>query len=105
MTNHQPHPLTHDEWKDVAALADVRAAWGLRDEDPGEQLADCAYGVRFDFSTGGPGYVGDLYIIHDDAFGGPPLVLTRDTSGRLQLSPSVCDHWPEPCAGAAAGVN
>lgn len=97
MTDHQPRPLTDKEWAEVAALPAVREAWGLPDADAGRQLAACAFGARFDFSTGGPGYAGDLFVIHDDAFGGPPLVLTRDDGGRLEIAPSLCGHWPMAC--------
>lgn len=36
---------------------------GLEDEeDPAAWLAEYAYGVRFDYQTDGPGYVGPLYL-------------------------------------------
>ena len=59
----------------------VREAWGLSDDEAGEDLASACYGAKFDFVTGGPGWAGDLFVIHDDAFGGPPFVLRRESSG------------------------
>lgn len=61
----------------------IRQAWGLAADEGGEHLASVCYGAKFDFVTGGPGWAGDLFVIHDDAFGGPPFVLRRD-SNRLE---------------------
>jgi len=47
------------------------------DETP-EQFADMVYGVRFDFTSGGPGYVGDLYILHGDSLGEPTVLIRRN---------------------------
>ena len=62
----------------------VREAWVVLDDESSEHLASVCYGAKFDFVTGGPGWAGDIYIIHDDAFGGPPVVLRRE-SKRLEL--------------------
>ena len=44
------------------------------------------YGVEFDFESGGPGYIGDLYILHGDALtDAGPMVLRRDSDGKLML--------------------
>jgi hypothetical protein len=53
-------------------------AWGLdNDEDP-DDFAARVYAAKFDFSSGGPGYVGDLYILQGDALtDAPPIVLRR----------------------------
>jgi hypothetical protein len=80
--NH-PHVISPAEWDEIAALPFIREAWGLAATDSGDDLASVCYGAKFDFVTGGPGWAGDLFIIHDDAFGGPPVVLRRD-SNRLK---------------------
>ncbi len=65
------------EWNEIIALPVVRECWGLDGDTTPEQFAEMAYGVRFDFVSGGPGYVGDLYILSGDAIG-EPLTLVRN---------------------------
>jgi len=77
MDSHKPNELSSTEWNEVAALPGIREAWGLSDDEGGERLASVCYGAKFDFVTGGPGWAGELFVIHDDAFGGPPVVLRR----------------------------
>jgi hypothetical protein len=70
------------EWKEIMEIPAVRDAWGLTDETP-EQFATQVYAAKFKFHSGGPGYVGDLYILQGDTLTDePPLVLTRN-SGKL----------------------
>ena len=84
MDSHQPHALSPQDWEEVAAVISVREAWGLSDDESGEHLASVCYGAKFDFVTGGPGWAGDLFVIHDDAFGGPPFVLRKEPHGRME---------------------
>jgi hypothetical protein len=65
----------------------VREAWGLTDEDA-KNFASRVYGAKFQFSSGSPGYVGDLYILQGDALTDtPPIVLRRnDDDQSLQLA-------------------
>ncbi len=98
-----PHPLSADEWNEIAAIEAVREAWGLGEDDTGADLAGFIYGARFDFASGGPGYWGDLYILQGDCLTGhPPLVLTRERDSlrvelfdldMLRIGPSL---RPEP---------
>ena len=45
------------------------------------------YAAKFDFFSGSPGYVGDLYILQGDALTGyPPIVLRRGDDGTLIVS-------------------
>jgi hypothetical protein len=81
-----PYPIRPEEWDELAQVDLVREAWGLAPDARGDQLEVVACGARFDFRSGGPGYSGDLFILHDDAFGGPPAVFRRDLAGRLQLT-------------------
>lgn len=46
------------------AVPDVRESWGLDGSETPEDFAAMVYGAKFDFVSGGPGYVGDLYILH-----------------------------------------
>ena len=63
----------------------VRDACGIQDETP-EQFANMVYGVKFNFVSGCPGYVGDLYILQGDALTGyAPMVLMRK-NGALALA-------------------
>lgn len=45
---------------------------------------EIVYGAKFNFISGGPGYVGDLYLLQGNAITEvPPMVLRRDREGRL----------------------
>ena len=85
MDSHDPRTLSPQEWEEIAAVPYVREAWGLSDDESGEHLASVCYGAKFDFVTGGPGWAGDIFVIHDDAFGGPPVVFRRAPHGALEL--------------------
>jgi len=82
----QPHALSRAEWNEIGELEAVRESWGLED---GESFADFAadniYGVKFDFSSGHPGYCGDLFILQADTLNGEPFMLIRDKSGKIDL--------------------
>ena len=81
----KPLEISLAEWQEIMALPYVQQIWGLTDETP-EQFAEWVYGAKFDFSSGSPGYVGDLYILQGDVLtGDPPLVFGRPNNGILQL--------------------
>ena len=81
---HDPNPykLTEKEWREIGSLPVVRESWGLEDDQDPLELALLAYGARFDFVSGGPGYVGDLYILGGDSVT-EPFILRRDKEGKL----------------------
>jgi hypothetical protein len=81
----QPHPLTAAEWDEIGSIEAVRQSWGVEDDENFAEFAnDNIYGVKFNFHSGSPGYVGDLYILQGDVLtGDPPFVLIRDRSGKL----------------------
>jgi hypothetical protein len=81
--SNKPIEITLPEWKEMMQLPVIRESWGLDDETP-EQFADLVYGVKFDFASSGPGYVGDLYILHGDALGEPMTLIRRD--GKLVVA-------------------
>jgi len=87
MKDMNPHPLSQEDFKEIIAVPAVREAWGLTDDEGLDEFIAQAYAVKFDFSSGGPGYVGDLYILQGDALTGyPPMVLRRADDGTLLVS-------------------
>jgi len=83
MDNHPKH-ITNPEWKEIVAVAVVREALGLEDDSDPEDFASRVFGAKFAFVSGGPGYVGDIYILQGDALSEvPPVVLRRDLDGQL----------------------
>lgn len=83
MKDHNPLPLTSSEWNEVATVREIRALWGLAEGETGEALQRFAYGAKFNVVSAGPGFVGELFVIADDALGGPPVPLVRDHTGAL----------------------
>jgi len=79
----KPQEISIAEWKEIMQMPVIRESWGLEEDETPEEFADMVYGVKFHFAVGGPGYVGDLYILHGDALG-EPFVLIRE-GGRLAL--------------------
>jgi hypothetical protein len=83
-SDYQPYALSKAEWREIANLPDVREAWGLN-EETGEDFAEIAYGVKFKFVSGHPGYIGDLYILQGDTLtDDPPWQFIRE-GGKLKL--------------------
>lgn len=83
----RPHTLNLVEWSELIALPEVREAWGLDDEVTAESFSEQVYAAKFHFHSGSPGYVGDLYILQGDVLtGDPPMMLTRNRSGKLEVS-------------------
>jgi hypothetical protein len=81
----KPQELSISEWKEIMQVPEVRESWGPENETP-EQFADMVYGVKFEFTSGGPGYVGDIFILQGDYLtGDPPFVLLR-REGQLTLA-------------------
>ena len=79
-----PQSITNNEWKEIIGLARVREAWGLEDDVDPLDFASQVYAAKFDFVSGGPGYVGDLYILQGDALTeASSMVLRRDKEGHL----------------------
>jgi hypothetical protein len=77
MHDPNPHKLTEAEWRELGSLLVVRESWGLEDGQDPLDLASLAYGAKFHFVSGSPGYVGDLYVLQGDALG-EPMVLRRE---------------------------
>lgn len=84
MLGRNPKNITESEWKEIVALPAIRDAWALDDDPDPLEFASLVYGAKFDFVSGGPGYVGDMYVIQGDALTKvSPIVLRRDRGGRL----------------------
>jgi hypothetical protein len=83
--DNKPKALSNDEIKEIAAIEDIQQMWGARNAGEMEETLDAmVYAVKFDFHSGSPGYVGDLYILQGDVLtGDPPIVLTRNGKGEL----------------------
>ncbi len=82
-----PLPLAYSEWQEIMRLPLVREAWGLMDIESPSKLASRVYGAKFNFHSGGPGYVDELYILQGDMLTSEgPMVLRRDRNGSLILS-------------------
>ena len=73
----KPQEISMKEWKEIMQLSVIRESWGLENETL-KQFSDMVYGVKFDFVSGGPGYVGDLYVLHGDALGESMTLIRRD---------------------------
>ena len=81
-----PHKITESEWKEIVALRTIQEAWGLEDAADPLEFASRVYGVRFNFVSGGPGYIGDLFILQGDALSdAKPTLLRRDRNGALTV--------------------
>lgn len=73
-----PKALSIEEWKEVMEVPVVRESWGLSGRENPEEIAAMVYAAKFDFVSGGPGYVGDLYVLCGDALGEPFTLIRRD---------------------------
>jgi len=82
MHNPNPHKLSEAEWREVGSVPVIRESWGLEDGQDPLDLASLAYGAKFDFVSGGPGYVGEVYVLLGDSLG-EPMILRRDEKGGL----------------------
>jgi hypothetical protein len=82
MHNPNPHKLTKAEWREIGSVPVIRESWGLEEDQSPLDLASLAYGAKFDFVSGAPGYVGKIYVLLGDSLG-EPMVLRRDGKGGL----------------------
>jgi len=84
--HNDPIKISSIEWKEIFDIEAVKQSWGLADEGTPEDLASMVYGVKFNFMSGCPGYVGDLFIIQGDILtGDAPVILIRDRAGKLKF--------------------
>jgi hypothetical protein len=84
MEDTKPYPLTLTEWQEIMAIPAIRESWGLADDAPPADFAAEVYAVKFNFVSGSPGYVGDLFILQGSHLtGDAPFVLQRGEGGKL----------------------
>lgn len=82
--DNKPKALTKDEIKEIAAIEDIQQMWGSKNASEMEETLDAmVYVVKFDFHSGGPGYVGDYFILQGDALGVKALELIRNENGAI----------------------
>jgi len=87
MEDTKPRPLTLEEWKEVIAVPEVRESWSIQDDETPADFAAKVYAAKFNFVSGGPGYIGEIFVLQGDALtGDSPLVLRRGAKGKLVLS-------------------
>jgi hypothetical protein len=84
MEDTKPYPLTSAEWKEIMAIPAVRESWGLADDATPADFAAEVYAAKFNFVSGSPGYVGDLFVLQGSYLtGDAPFVLRRNEGGEL----------------------
>jgi hypothetical protein len=80
----KPKALTSKEIKEIAGMDAIRQMWGAESVAEMEEMLDTqVYAVKFTYQSGGPGYIGDLYILVGDT-PDEPVRLIR-TKGTLQI--------------------
>jgi hypothetical protein len=80
--NNEPVKPSEAELKEIFDV--VREFWGAESDDDFPGWAESVYAVKFNFHSGSPGYVGDLFIVQGDALTDePPLMLIRNPEGKL----------------------
>ena len=82
-----PHALTPAEWNEIAQMPAIRESWGLQENEGGEALSPLVYAAKFNFVSGSPGYVGELFVLQGDTLtGDAPFVLVRSRDGQLMFA-------------------
>ena len=86
MTN-QPFTLTSEEIQEISEHPGVREMWGATDSEEMRLAFDQIYAAKFQFGSGCPGYVGDLFIIQGDALDPTiqPVRLLRNHENELEI--------------------
>ena len=82
--SNKPTEISMPEWKEIMSLSHVKEGWGIDDTTTPEEFSAQVYGAKFQFTSGSPGYVGDLFILQGDTLESP-VVITRK-NGALQIA-------------------
>jgi hypothetical protein len=86
MEDTKPYPLTLAEWEEIMAIPAIRESWGIEDGTTPADFTAEVYAARFNFVSGSPGYVGDLFILQGSYLtGDAPFVLQRGEGGKLVI--------------------
>jgi hypothetical protein len=84
--DNKPNALGRDEIKEIAEFKAIQEMWGAEDAaEMADILEHTAYAVKFHYVSGGPGYVGDYYIIQGDALGENPVQMIRQDGKLLRI--------------------
>jgi hypothetical protein len=83
MEDTKPYPLNPAEWKEMMANPVIRKSWGIEANNTTlDEFSPQVYAAKFNFVSGSPGYIGDLFILQGDHLtGDAPMVLRRDGKG------------------------
>jgi hypothetical protein len=81
----KPIELTPEEKKEIAAMGDVTEMWGAENEaDFLSMFDDQIYAAKFNYVSGGPGYIGDLFVLFGDGGFENVNIIRRD--GKLSIA-------------------
>lgn len=85
--SNQPLALPKDEIHELAAHPGLHQMWGATSSEEMEDILRQIYTVEFQFMSGSPGYVGNLFIIHGDALDAsiPVVRLFRNSKRHLEI--------------------
>ncbi len=86
--NMNPSALSASEWQEVALVPAVMEAWGLEAANPealGEELQSMAYGAKFEYVSGSPGYTGELFTVYGDSLSEPFTLIRNQTTEGLVI--------------------
>jgi hypothetical protein len=81
----KPLEISTEEWKEIMQVPEVRESWGIENETP-EEFAEMVYGVKFEFMSGSPGYVGNIFILQGDTLTGDSSFVLLRHKGVLTLA-------------------
>ncbi len=82
----EPITISDKEWEEITNLPEVLEAWGwTKAEMTVQNFKSVVYGVKFDFVSGSPGYVGDLFILLGDALSDPMTLIRDDNTKKLKV--------------------
>ena len=88
MNSPKPHQLSEADWREIVQLPAIQEACGLEPGEKWEDFAARVYAAKFHFESGGPGYVGEIYVLQGDAISdqGPLLLRRESQSGGLVVA-------------------
>jgi hypothetical protein len=76
--NYKPKAITKDEWREIAAVQEVREGWGIESEEDSENVRAGIYAAKFEeYMTDGPGYAGELYVLIGGVPETPVVIIRR----------------------------
>lgn len=85
--NNKPNEVCLDEMREMAAaLKPMWEGWGAASPEEMLDILQDGYCVKFHFTNGGPGYVGDLFIFQGSCLADArPIEFTRKHRGTLEI--------------------